>query len=191
MTADLIARSQAGNQNATLKLIQKFNPLLKKYAGKLYRDDAYDDLLVDFIELLHDIQLKRVHSKAEGCLVAYINKAVRGFYLKESEAGKKRRNLILDSNLDEAQRYYLEAHSASCDTYFRLELPGVDRILTKPETAIIKMVYIMGYTVSESAGILGTSRQAANQMKKRALAKLKAQYMDKPVKRGESHGTGG
>jgi DNA-directed RNA polymerase specialized sigma24 family protein len=42
------------------------------------------------------------------------------------------------------------------------------------------MVYLNGYSVCEAAHRLGTSRQAANQMKNRALKKLKTQFADKP-----------
>jgi hypothetical protein len=69
MTADLINQSQTGNNDATLALIEKFNTLLKKYAYKLFYDDAYSDLLVDFIELLHNIQLDHLRdAKLSGCL---------------------------------------------------------------------------------------------------------------------------
>jgi hypothetical protein len=55
MTIDIIVRSQGGDGDATLLLIEKFNPLLKKYAYKLSYDDAYNDLLLNFIELLHNM----------------------------------------------------------------------------------------------------------------------------------------
>ena len=51
MIADLITQSHVGNADATIALINKFNPLLKKYTYQLHGDDAYDDLLVDFIQL--------------------------------------------------------------------------------------------------------------------------------------------
>lgn len=68
MTIDLIMQSQGGNRNATCMLIEKFNPLLKKY--------AYNDLLLDFIELLHTMQIKNIHNKSEGGVVSYISTAV-------------------------------------------------------------------------------------------------------------------
>lgn len=52
MISDLIAEDQNGNSDATLLMIEKFKPLLKKCAYKLYYEDAYNDLLVDFIELI-------------------------------------------------------------------------------------------------------------------------------------------
>ncbi len=70
MTKDMIALSQKGDRSATLKLIEKFDPLFKKYAYKLYYDDAYNDLLFDFIELLHNILLNRMREISEGTVVS-------------------------------------------------------------------------------------------------------------------------
>ncbi len=66
MTIELISKSQSGDEDATLILIEKFKPLLKKYAYKLSYEDAYNDLLVDFIELIHNIQIYYIYNKDEG-----------------------------------------------------------------------------------------------------------------------------
>ena len=144
MTADLIAQSQAGDDTATLELIKKFNPLLKKCAFRLFYDDAYDDLLVDFMELLHGIRLKSLHNKSEGGLVSYISKSIQSSYIKKSTASKKLRRFIPESDFEEEELYSLEAASAVNDTYFAYEFPGIEKVLTKPETDVVKMIYLDG-----------------------------------------------
>lgn len=180
MTAELIFRSQGGDKNATEKLIEKFQPLLKKYAFRLCYDDAYDDLLVDFVEFIHNMKLNRIHNKSEGGLVSYINKSIKSSYIKKLATSKELQHFILNSNFREDELYSLEAASAVNDTYFEYEFPGIEQILTKSETKVIKMIYLMEYSVCESAQKLGTSRQAVNQMKNRALKKLKAKIWDRP-----------
>lgn len=180
MIDGLIAQSQAGNSDATLMLIEKFNPLLRKYAYKLYYDDAYDDLLADFIELLHNLKLDCVRDKSEGSLVSYIYKSIYSSYIKRLIALKKLHNCIPESNLSDQELYYVESSTAGNDVYFENELPGIGRILTKSEVSVIKMIYISGFTVKETAYMLGITRQAVNQRKMRALKKLKAQLVDKP-----------
>lgn len=180
MTTELIFRSQSGDKNATLELIEKFNPLLKKYAFRLFYDDAYNDLLADFVELLRNIKMENVHSKNEGSMVSYINKSIQSSYIKESVAVKKFRRFIPESEFKEEELYSLEAASAINDTYFAYEFPGIEKVLTKSETDVVKMIYLNGYSVCEAAQRLGTSRQAVNQMKNRALKKLKTQLADKP-----------
>jgi DNA-directed RNA polymerase specialized sigma subunit len=52
MICRLLARAQQGDDEAMLELINRFQPLLKKYAKKLRYDDAYEDCLLFFIELV-------------------------------------------------------------------------------------------------------------------------------------------
>ena len=48
-----IKQAALGNQQEMLNLIKQFDPLLKKYARKLYYPDAYCDLRLFFIDLIH------------------------------------------------------------------------------------------------------------------------------------------
>ena len=77
MSMDLIVQSQTSDSSATLTLIRKFDPLLRKYAYKLYYDDAYNDLLFDFIEFLNNIRLDRMRDTSEGVLISYICTSIR------------------------------------------------------------------------------------------------------------------
>lgn len=180
MTADFILRSQAGDKTATENLMEKFHPLLKKYACRLNYDDAYEDLLVDFVELLHRIRLEHVHSKSEGSLVTYISKSIQSSYLKRLAAQKKLCFFIPYAGLKKEELYFMEAASARTDTYFAHEFPNVNQVLTASEADVVKAIYFKGYSVCETAQKLGISRQAVNQRKNRALKKLKVQLSDRP-----------
>lgn len=184
--SDLISESQNGNNDATLHMIEKFKPLLKKYAYKLYYEDAYYDLLVDFIELIHDIDLDHIYDKGEGKMVAYICKSINNSFIKKLMNIKKLHNCILYSELSENQLYYVNIITSTNDEYFMNELPGISLILTKTEFLIVKMIYCSGYTVSEIAFVFGISRQAVNQMKRRALTRLKTLFSDKPIREAKA-----
>ncbi len=174
MTIDIIVKLQGGDDDATLLLIEKFNPLLKKYAYKLSYDDAYNDLLLNFIELLHNMQIENIHNKSEeGSVVSYICTSVHSSYVKRLIEVKRLRNLLLYSDLNNNELYYVESISATNDVYQEYELSFIKKILTKQELIVISMIYFTGYTVTEIASFSGTSRQAVNQMKNRALKKLR------------------
>lgn len=51
MLDETIASAQHNNSESLLALIEKFKPLLKKYAYKLHYEDAYYDLQLDFIQI--------------------------------------------------------------------------------------------------------------------------------------------
>lgn len=179
MISEIITASQNGNSEATLLMVEKFKPLLKKFAYKLYYEDAYYDLLVDFIELIQGINLKQIHDKSEGKMVSYICKSIKNSYIKRLIAVKKSHSFILYSELSEKQLYYISVLSATYDEYFMHELPYVSLLLTKTEYFVIEMIYCSGYTAAEIASCFSISRQAVNQMKKRALRKLVVVFSDK------------
>lgn len=180
MTIDDILSSQNGDGNSTLKLIEKFKPLLKKYAYKLSYEDAYNDLLIDFIELLHDIQIDRIYNKNEGGIVSYICTSIRSSYIKKIKEIKQLQNLLFYCDLDDNELYYIEVKSSTYDTYSNLDFDILLKSLTESEFTVIKMIYYIGYTVTETATYFGVSRQAVNQMRNRALKKLKRVFSDKP-----------
>lgn len=173
MIKELIVQSQTGNRDATLKLVEKFDPLLKKYAYKLYYDDAYNDLLLDFINILYNMRLDLLRDTSEGTLVSYICTSIRSSYIKRLIALKKLHNFVPYSALSDSELYYAEATSATSDSYFEFEFTGVNRVLTDLELTIVRRIYLSGYSVTEIASICGISRQAVNQTKNRALKKLK------------------
>jgi DNA-directed RNA polymerase specialized sigma subunit, sigma24 homolog len=179
MTADLILESQVGNDNATLLLVEKFNPLLKKYSFKLFYEDAYNDLLTDFLELVHSIQIEAIASKDEGRIISYISASIHNCYVKRLIEMHRRLNCQRFSDLGEGELYYIEVTYSTCDTYQDYDIFSV-KALTKPEKSVINMIYYLGYTPTEISKIIGISRQAVNQMKNRALKKLKTLYSDKP-----------
>ena len=180
MTIDIIEKSQRGDRDATLKLIEKFNPLLRKYAFRLYYEDAYNDLLADFIELMHNIQLDHIRDKGEGSMVSYICKSIRSSFVKKLTAIRILHSFIFYSELSDNELYYVDVLSSTRDEYFKYDLSDAYSILTKSEMSIVRMIYFSGYTISETAFIHGISRQAVNQMKKRALKKLEIMFLDKP-----------
>lgn len=179
MILDDIIKIQNGNNNSTLKLIEKFNPLLKKYAHSLYYEDAYCDLLVDFIELLNEIKGENLQSRDEGCLISYLTTSIHSSYIKNLIKLKRSHNQTIYSDLSENELYYIDTLTATNDTYINLEFDLLKKFLTYPEYLVIKMTFYEGYSVTETANFNGITRQAVNQMKNRALKKLKLLYMDK------------
>ena len=54
---DLFLNAYNGNSFAQLQIVQRFQPLLKKYAALLKYEDAYSDLQLYLLELLHSGKL--------------------------------------------------------------------------------------------------------------------------------------
>lgn len=173
MVCSLLEKAQQGDQAAMLELINRFQPLLKKYARKLGYDDAYEDCLLFFIELVTFIDLKKLNDRNDQAVVAYIKVSVKHFYDKRIRKVIEENREIAFSDLSKEQKYYVESKTAKPDEKDIFMEFGIDKRLSPKEKRILDLVYIKGYTTTELARRLLKSKQTVNQLKKRALGKLK------------------
>lgn len=178
MLTQVILESQSGNSDSTLYLIEKFAPLLKKYAYRLEYEDAYNDLLLNFIEIIHAMNIHGINYNNDGGITSYLCASIHSSYIKHLIRIKRQKNYLLFSSLSDAEQYYLEGMATITDTYQSMDTKQLEGLLTKAEILVVKMIYYKGYTATDIAGLCGISRQAVNQMKKRALNKLKKLFAD-------------
>lgn len=125
MLRDKIENAQRGCPQDMLELVRKFMPLLKKYAHKLAIEDALNELMLQFIELIHSMQLEGFRSTEDGVLVRYIARAVKNTYiaLLKHLLLEKGTSIAWDE-LTEAQEYELV-----CSTAEQLELQQFEDLL--------------------------------------------------------------
>ena len=64
------------NDSAVLNLSALFNPLLKKYAYKLSYEDAYNDLLLFFIELIKKLSRNPLRKQEDKYYLSYIKNSI-------------------------------------------------------------------------------------------------------------------
>lgn len=188
MICDLVEAAQNGDKGAMLDLIKKFMPLFKKYAIKLKYEDAYQDILLYYIELIKRLNLKKLTATKDEILVSYINISIINFYKKKMQKLIVERKEIVFSDLTEEQVYYADVQSAKED---KINVPlefGMKKILNENEYRILYLIYIEGYNTAEIARGLHKSRQTVNQTKQRALRKIKNAMQKQVEKRGWDNG---
>ena len=173
MIIDYVIKIQNTDSEPIIEMVERFNPLLKKYAKRLYYEDAYNDLVADFIELLLNIDLEKIRIKEDGGMVSYIAKSIHSCYIKRLKKIRQACNVVIYSELSEKESYYIELLTATKDTYINIDLDFLRKTLTVQEFYIIKRIYYDMYSATEIAKILGVSRQAVNQMKNRTHKKIK------------------
>ena len=160
-------------ESAELEMLQRFERLLRKYARLLNYEDAYSDLVAFFLELLLSDNIKKLEGKPDAVIVNYIDTAVKNEYIKLSKLAK--RKYVLYSELDDQERFAVETHY----TYRQPEQLSwtIDsKKLTNWEKYVLKMIFECGLTIQEIAELSGKSRQAINQTKLKALAKLRRDF---------------
>ncbi|MBQ6887145.1 MAG: sigma-70 family RNA polymerase sigma factor [Lachnospiraceae bacterium] len=173
MLCDLVEKAQKSDDAAMMELIDKFSLLFKKYAKKLNYEDAYEDIMLYFIELVKTFNLNKLSCQKDEVIVSYINVSIRNFYNKKVQKVIEGKREILFSDLSEEQAYYAEMQTAKEDVEDIFIKFGMENLLNENECWVIYLIYSEGYTTADIARLTNKSRQAVNQLKHRALDKMK------------------
>lgn len=176
MLLEELKSAQSGNEEAMLNLITKFMPLFKKYERKLGYEDAINDLIVDFIEFVTKWNLNNLRQSSDGAIVNYIAQSIYHSFIQQLKYQLVLRQKCTSfEDLTPTQLNMIEKKIATSDEY-RLSNVISNGLLTPREKYILSAIYERGMTVASLANALGVSRQNINQIKKKALAKLKLYF---------------
>ena len=179
MLRKLIADAQLGDKQSMEELIFKFRPLIKKYAYKLNYEDAQSDLTLFFIELIRAFPAEVLDTADERKITKYIFVSIKNHYNHLIKDFIRRKNEICLSQLSEEQSYHLESRFAVAqeDPFERIFI-DLSSFLSQRELRVIIQIYYLGYSAAEIARREACSRQAVNQLKRRALKKIRDRLVD-------------
>ena len=172
MFSERILRAQSGSQEDMLFIIQKFEPQLKHYSRRLH-SDAQSELTLRFIETIHAMNLDSLRSQGDGTIVAYLAQSVRNAYISLLPFKKTVEPPVSWEELTEAQLLGLVAPIREREVLDFSELLDTCPELTKKERKVLTLIYLHGYTSVDIARIVHTTKQNINQVKMRALKKLR------------------
>ena len=77
---------QNGDREQALALLEKFSPLLKKYAFFMQSEDALPDFQCFLLAFAKNLQLDKLTMSTDGAIISYINKAIYHHYIALSKA---------------------------------------------------------------------------------------------------------
>ena len=69
---DKIIKAQENHNEDLENIIEDFTPLIRKFASKLYYEDAFADLRLEFIEIILGINIDLFRNYEEGQILSYI-----------------------------------------------------------------------------------------------------------------------
>lgn len=174
MLVDRIIGAKHGSAEAMEDLLTQFEPILKKYSKKLFWEDAFQDMTLSFIELIHKFPLERMRSKDDGSLVKYIARSIYNIYVMylDQYFHMPHPTVFLDdSNM--AQTLLSASYEDKLEECNFIDLIDTCPELTEKERRVLILIYYWGYTSTQIAKSLSTSKQNINQIKRRALEKMK------------------
>lgn len=161
----LIIDFRGQDMNAFTDIYEEFRKLINFYASKLNTEDSLPELTLFLIEILYEIDLERFSSDLSDSIARYIAVSLRNKYISVSRDNQKYRSLC--SELYENQIF------DKCDAIENIFIADALRRLSAKQKLVIVYKYIYNYSDTELAFMLGTTRQAINRIKNRALSVLK------------------
>lgn len=113
---------QGGDANAALELVEKFKPLIKRYAFFLHREDSFEDLQRFLLSMLKTWDTSRLSSTDDATVTRYIANSVKNEYIALSKQKAKERgtSYLEDATLPQALEYAQK--TSTCDQYDQLTL---------------------------------------------------------------------
>lgn len=167
---------QGGDSNAALELVEKFRPLIKRYAFFLHREDSFEDLQCFLLSMLKTWDTNRLSSTDDATIIRYIANSVKNEYIALSKQKAKERgtSYLEDATVPQVIEY--EQKTSTSDQYNQLTLQDLHKVLNEYEFAIIYAIYFEQRSVAEVAQQRHKTRQAINQTKIKALKKLKTAW---------------
>ena len=106
---------QGGDANAALELVEKFKPLIKRYAFFLHREDSFEDLQCFLLSMLKTWDTSRLSSTDDATVTRYIANSVKNEYIALSKQKAKERgtSYLEDATLPQALEYAQK--TSTCD----------------------------------------------------------------------------
>ncbi|AZO94615.1 helix-turn-helix domain-containing protein [Halocella sp. SP3-1] len=127
---DIIKKANKGDEDSLVKLLNIFDPLIKKCSFQLPYEEAKTDLIIFFIELIRDFKVKNFNHNGQA--VNYISKAIHNkktdLYRKYKETN---REFIMNS-------YVLTTKASEKDTEIILKIILNSLVITDLQRNILK-----------------------------------------------------
>ncbi|PWE85254.1 hypothetical protein LG34_17060 [Eubacterium ramulus] len=176
MLYKIVVDAKNGDQDAKMKLINKFMPVIRKCSRKLYSEDAENEMILFILELIPKIPDNLLRPENDGKIVNYISISVKNHYSYCIRKKMQEKDKIPFSDLSEEQLHLLENELSTNDEMNKLIQDDLDISLSEKEYKVIVMFYFEQYSIAEIAEEFNVSRQAVNQMRCRAINKLRKIY---------------
>ncbi|MGE5627787.1 MAG: sigma-70 family RNA polymerase sigma factor [Solirubrobacterales bacterium] len=165
---DLLIESTNNNEDALMKIIDKFMPLIKNYNRKLSYDGADSDLIIHLIKIVKKFVNKRHFDFTnDKLIVSYIAKSIKHEYIRLSKINCKitKNETLLNEDI----------LSIPTDNNFEnaILINELLNRLPKNQSSLLRQIYMDGYSETNLATKLNISRQAINKAKRKALDNLK------------------
>ena len=176
---NLIRLAKENDENAMLKIIEKFEPLINKYFKKSQSDeDVKSEIIMKLIKVVKfDLKFDRFQELNDGAIISYIATSLKRHYYAIFDKNNKTLDLELACE-DETIITLLDSTKMvnEMDVENMILSEILRTILNEKEYECVYYIVFMGYTAEELSKKLKITKQACNQCKQRAFEKIRLFY---------------
>lgn len=160
---ELLLRCRNKDNDAVLDLIEKFKPLVNKYARNSVDDDIENELNLFLIELVRKIPIEKEIFREDKYIIGYIQTSLKHKYIEINKKNYYKNKVDIDKILTLGNE---------CNDIESIFIKNMLENLTLKEKKIIILRFYKRYSDNEIADMFNISRQAVNGTKRRALKKV-------------------
>lgn len=166
-----IEKAKSGNQLSKLELINKFEPLIKKYNRRYINDDIRTDLVISVLEAIAKIDLDKFENKSEGALVNYFSLVIKNTYIDLIKKEILRSNSHTSLNEDVLEQTFDRDRfeELTSNSYVNWLLSHLSCF----QQEIMNSIYVDCKREIDIANEKNISKQSVTNAKRRSLKKLK------------------
>jgi RNA polymerase sigma factor (sigma-70 family) len=171
---DLIISAKGGDENAMLKILDMFKPIIGKYTRMMnYDEDFKSEIitkLISFVKL--DFNPDKLREANDFVILKYIENVIYHEYILLSKKNNRKTNAEITYDQDTLVDLSDSIESLIDTLHNSLLLYDIERTLTEREFLCVNLIVLQRYTAEQVAAKLGVTKQAVNQCKNRAIEKL-------------------
>lgn len=173
--SELVCKIKEDKENFIL-LLHRFQPLMKKYARMLYKDEE-EDVHAEFAAALWEAVCNISFYEDEGQTVKYLTNAMRNKYFELYRKSRKYNDIITEIKEQELEDIR-SVDSSFDDVLIDGELQRIGNGLTGKKKQIFNLIFLKGYTDMQIANELNISRQYVHRVKKSFIEIIKEKVLD-------------
>lgn len=156
------------DKEAILEILNRFEPLIKKYIRKLGYMESYSHFAIILLCIICQEKIP-FQKDNEGKIINYLVQSIYHEYIRLSKKTLAYKNAeILSSDLNS------NTYSVVDKQFISLEMKdALNHLISQQQKKVIFLHYYQGYSIQEITNFLHISRQSVNMTKNRALISLK------------------
>lgn len=172
---ELLEKAQKKDDIAMQELLEKFNPLLIKYARQLNVEfeDGKQELNLAFIKLVLRLKIEMLVHMPDEVLISYVRKSLYNEFIHISKRYKKK---FYEIAIDDDAVSSLELAYQTNDMYFGMYINEIEGKLTQREFQIFYYHCFFDMPIEKVAHMVGLSRRSAFRERGKLRKKLHTLY---------------